>query len=81
MTAGIKDSAHPGEVSMGTKLVGKVELTNGQRVYVTSIVRPMEPATSQQVKLLRSTRILDSGGNEIQEGGMLAFGVEPNPDA
>ena len=66
---------------MGTKLVGNVELENGEQVFVTSIVRPMEAATREHVDKLRSARILDADGSIVQKTGMLAFAHEPNPDA
>ena len=59
----------------------RVELENGELVFVTSIVRPMEAETREQADKLRSARILDADGNIVQKAGMLAFGHEPNPDA
>lgn len=79
--AGVTVVGHPGGRSMGTELVGKVELENGEVVFVTSLVRPMEEVTRENVEKLRSARILDADGNLIQKTGMLAFGHEPNPDA
>jgi hypothetical protein len=78
---GVTVIGYPGARSMGTKLVGKVELENGEHVFVTSIVRPMEAALRKQVDKLRSARVLDGDGNIIEKTGMLAFGYEPNPDA
>jgi hypothetical protein len=66
---------------MGTELVGKVELANGERVFVTSLVREIGAALRANVDRLRSARILDGEGNPIEKTGMLAFGREPNPDA
>jgi hypothetical protein len=79
--AGVTVIGHPGARSMGTELVGKVELENGEYVFVTSKVRSMEAATREHVDKLRSARILDADGNIVQKTGMLAFGHEPNPDA
>jgi hypothetical protein len=87
--AGATITGHPGARSMGTELVGEVELENGEHVFVTSIVREMEDATRTQVVQMRSAKILDAEGNLIldaegnliQKTGMLAFGYEPNPDA
>jgi hypothetical protein len=79
--SGITVIGHPGARSMGTKLVGEVELENGDSVFVTSIVRPMEAPLREQVDRLRSARVLDADGNIIEKTGMLAFGYEPNPDA
>jgi hypothetical protein len=72
---------HPGARSMGTGLVGEVQLENGERVFVTWLVRPMEEATHRHIMRLRSARIVDADGNQIEKIGMLAFGTEPNPDA
>lgn len=66
---------------MGTELVGTVELENGERVFVTLLVREMEASMGAKVHSLRSLRILDAEGNVIQKTGMLSFGLEPNPDA
>jgi hypothetical protein len=41
----------------------------------------MAEGTRRYVAQLRSARIVDADGNPIEKAGMLAFGVEPNPDA
>jgi hypothetical protein len=79
--AGAVVTGHPGARSMGTGLVGEVKLENAERVFVTWLVRPMEEATRRHVLKLRSARLLDAHGNQIEKSGMLAFGREPNPDA
>lgn len=79
--AGVTVTGHPGARSMGTELVGKVELENGEQVFVTSLVREMGAALRANVHRLRSARIMDAEGNPIEKTGMLAFGREPNPDA
>ena len=79
--AGAVITGHPGARSMGTKLVGELQLQNGERVFVTSLVRPMDEVTRRYVAKLRSARILDADGRLIEKVGMLAFGREPNPDA
>jgi hypothetical protein len=79
--AGVIVDGHPGGRSMGTELVGTVDLENGERVFVTSIVREIGASLRDQVDKLRSARILDAEGNLIRKTGMLAFGHEPNPDA
>jgi hypothetical protein len=79
--AGAVVTDHPGARSMGTRLIGEVRLENGERVFVTWLVRPMEEATRRYVSKLREARILDAEGNLIEKAGMLAFGKEPNPDA
>lgn len=78
--AGALVTGHPGARSMGTTLVGEVELENGERVFVTSVVREMEEPLLRQVERMRLTPI-DRDGNPIERTGMLAFGDEPNPDA
>jgi hypothetical protein len=79
--AGATITGHPGARSMGTELVGRVALENGENVFVTSLVREMGTGLRANVDKLRSARILDGEGNQIQKTGMLAFGQEPNPDA
>jgi hypothetical protein len=60
---------------------GQPQLENGERVFVTSLVRPIEAPLRANIHRLRSARILDAQGNLIRKTGMLAFGREPNPDA
>jgi hypothetical protein len=79
--AGVTVTGHPGARSMGTELVGEVELESGEQVFVTSLVREMGAALRANVDRLRSAHILDGEGDRIQKTGMLAFGREPNPDA
>lgn len=79
--AGAKVTGHPGARSMGTDLVGKVKLENGEQVFVTSVARPMGKPMRGNVDRLRHARLLDDDGNPIQKTGMLGFGHEPNPDA
>ena len=74
-------TGHPGARSMGTGLVGEVQLQNRERVFVTWLVRPMEEAIRRQVMKLRAARIIDTASNPIEKVGMLAFGKERNPDA
>ena len=74
-------TGHPGARSMGTGLVGEVQLQNEERVFVTWLVRPMAEATRHLVKKLRTARVLDRDGNLVDKVGMLAFGTERNPDA
>ncbi len=74
-------TGHPGARSMGTGFVGEVQLENEERVFVTWLIRPMEEATRRRVAKLRSVRIVNADGNPIKKVGMLAFGMEPNPDA
>jgi hypothetical protein len=78
---GVRVTGHPGARSMGTELVGRVDLENGERVFVTSIVREMQEETRAHVDKLRSARILDVSGDPIEKTGILAFGFEPNRDA
>lgn len=78
---GIQFTGHPGARGMGTKLVGKVELQNGQGVFITSVVREMGAGLRAQVEKMRAGQLLDAEGNPIEKTGMLAFGTEPNPDA
>jgi hypothetical protein len=79
--SGMQVTGHPGARSMGTALVSDVVLANGERVFVTSLVREMTPELRKNVDELRFVRIVDAEGNAIEQTGMLAFGTEPNPDA
>lgn len=72
---------HPGARSMGTRLVGVVALENGEHVFVTSIVRPMEAELRARIERLRTLRIIGSDGKEEKRSAVLAFGTSPNPDA
>lgn len=78
---GVTVTGHPGARSMGTELVGKVELQNGEQVFITSVVRETGAALRANVDRLRSARMLDADGSPIHKTGMLAFGREANPDA
>ena len=79
--AGAVMTGHPGSRSMGTGLIGAVQLANEERVFVTWLVRPMEEALRHHVLRLRSAQIINAEGKPIEKIGMLAFGTEPNPDA
>ena len=76
--AGVNVVGHPGA---DTELVGTVDLENGERVFVTYAVRPIEQALRDNIDNVRAARVLDAEGNPIRQSGMLAFGQEPNPDA
>jgi hypothetical protein len=78
--AGVTVIGHPAARSMGTQLVGKVALENGEQVFVTSLVRTMDEAQRAGVDRLRSVRAFDAEGNRLRTG-MLGFGYERNPDA
>lgn len=66
---------------MGTSLIGRVTLANGQVVFITSMAHPIQSSLRAQIEKLRKVRVFDSMTGEIKAGGMLAFGTEPNPDA
>lgn len=74
-------TGHPGARSMGTKLVGDVQLANGERVFVTWIARPMTDALRRNITILKRARFLDGDGQPLEAGGMLCFGLEQNQDA
>jgi hypothetical protein len=74
-------TGHPGGPNMGTELVGEVSLENGERVFVTAIVRPMDDELREEVQKLRRVRLVDSDGKDVVKTGRLAFGTQPNPDA
>lgn len=79
--AGALVTGHPGARSMGTGLVGVVQLYNGERVHVTWLVRPLDEPLHRHIVKLRTARILDKDGNSMKKAGMLSFGTEPNPDS
>jgi hypothetical protein len=54
---------------------------NGEHVFVTSIVQPIDEPTLQRIEQLRTFRMLDPEGNEVKRTAMLAFDTAPNPDA
>lgn len=81
VAAGVPISGHPGARSMGTQLVGKVLLANGDSVFVVSVVREIDPGLRTTIERLRTTPILDADGDTLEKSGIVAFGTEPNPDA
>lgn len=78
--ANAKITSHPGAQSMGTSLVGEVQLENGEHVFVTSIVRPIGEQLRDNIAKLRNYPILDADGKRMNKTGMLSFGTESNPD-
>jgi hypothetical protein len=79
--SGVTVTGHPGARSQGTKLVGRVELANGEGVFITGVVREMEAELREQIAWLRSGRVRDAKGKPVENIGLLAFGTQPNPDA
>jgi hypothetical protein len=78
---GVRVTSHPGARSMGTEFVGQVELENGERVYVTSIVRAVEVPLRRNIAMLRSARVVDATtGKPLPGIGVMGFGREPDPD-
>lgn len=74
--ASLTVEGHPGARSMGTQLVGTVDLANGQRVWVVAWEHPFEGPGRERLDQLRRARVEDAEGNQIENLGMLAFGVE-----
>jgi hypothetical protein len=74
-------TGHPGARSMGTQLVGMVELENRERVYVTWLERGIEAPLRENIERIRSMRVRDAEGRALENLAMLGFGTEPNPDA
>ncbi len=60
---------------MGTELVGKVELANGEQVWVVAWEHELDEATRVQAHRMRNARVTDAGGNRIDQLGFFAFGV------
>lgn len=81
VAAGVPVMGHPGARSMGTELVGQLELANGERVFVTAIVREMAEPLRANINKLRNFRLVDENGKATTKTGLLGFGVETNPDA
>jgi hypothetical protein len=79
--AGVVVTGHPGARSMGTQLVGVVDLENGEQVYVTALARPINDELRDHIQKLRGTRIVDGAGKLIEKTAILSFGTEPNRDA
>jgi hypothetical protein len=78
---GERVTSHPGARSMGTEFVGQLELENGERVYVTSIVRPIEEPLRRNIAMLRSARVVDATtGKPLPGIGVMGFGREPDSD-
>lgn len=65
---------------MGTVLIGRVALENGQHAFVTAIARPIQPGLADQIAKLKHAKVYDRQDSELKPRGMLAFGTEPNPD-
>jgi hypothetical protein len=61
---------------MGTELIGKLDLANGEHVFVVAWTHEMEEKTLNQIARFRGAQILDGEGNPIANTGLLAFGVE-----
>ncbi len=81
VSPGVDTSIHPGARSMSTSLVGRVELANGQTVFVTSVARPIQPSLAEQLEKLKGARVINKVTGEVVFGGTLAFGTEPNQDS
>src|SRR5262245_55169183 len=79
--AGAIFEGHPAARSLGTGLVGKVQLANGEQVFVTWLRQPMVEALRRYVERLRSAHLLDAAGNPRDKSGVPAFGKESNQDA
>jgi hypothetical protein len=62
---------------MGTGLIGSVQLANGERVFVTWLVRPMEEWLRRRVSTLRTARIPDADGHPIEHEGRLVSTRHP----
>jgi hypothetical protein len=74
--AGLTVEGYPGATSMGTELVGKVDLANGEQVWVVSWEHELGEAATGQYERLRNARIVGADGKRMEGMGALAFGVE-----
>jgi hypothetical protein len=73
--AGLTVDGYPGARSMGTELVGKVDLANREQVFLVAWTHEMEEATRKEVERLRGARILDAEDKPVANTGILGFGV------
>jgi hypothetical protein len=74
--AGLTVDGYPGARSMGSELVGKVDLANGEQVFVVAWTHEMQEETRSQIERFRGAKILDAEGKPVPNTGLLAFGVE-----
>ena len=79
--AGAVFTGCPGARSMGTELVGAVQLANSERVFVTWRVQPMVAELGRYVANLRSACLVNADDTPIERSALLAFGKTSNPDA
>jgi len=82
MPASVEVEGHPGARSMGTTLIGAVQLENREKVFVTALPRPIQESLRIHIEKLRSARLRYADGRAYEKKiGLLAFGTEPNADA
>jgi len=74
--AGLTVDGYPGARSMGTELVGKLNLANGEQLFVVAWTHEMDEKTVRRIERFRGARIFDGEGNPVPNTGFLAFGVE-----
>jgi hypothetical protein len=74
--AGLEVEEHPGARSMGTRLVGHLDLANGEQVFVVSWEHEITREISQTIERIRSARVVDQKGDTVDGIGALAFGSE-----
>ncbi|MGH3072118.1 MAG: hypothetical protein ACRDNB_07595 [Gaiellaceae bacterium] len=74
--AGLTVEGYPGARSMGTQLIGTVDLANGERVWVVAWEHPFEGLGRERFEQLRNARVEDAEGSRIENLGMLGFGIE-----
>jgi hypothetical protein len=73
--AGLIVDGYPGARSMGTELVGKVELANGEQVWVVAWEHELDEATRVHADRMRNASVTGEDGKRIDQLGFLAFGV------
>jgi hypothetical protein len=74
--AGLTVEGVPGSRSMGTDLVGQVELANGQQVFVTSRENEIAEDLAKRIAQIRNVQVKDQQGRTPEGFGALAFGTE-----
>jgi len=74
--AGLTVAGCAGRTSMGTQLIGKVDLANGEQVFVVAWEHGLDAKARAEMARLRSVRVFDAAGDPMTSIGLLAFGVE-----
>lgn len=77
MPASVEVEGHPGARSMGTTLIGAVQLENREKVFVTALPRPIQESLRIHIEKLRSARLRYADGREYEKK-MACWPLAPN---